>query len=738
MSLDARAKQRNPKAASCGQLLPRRRGRLGAGELVLAGRLKGDGVLGCCLGGGGGEEQLHRRRRRARPSGSFEESVRGTLRGTIRNSVTVAFSTSACSPSTTPVEEGPGASSGISPTPPYRNPARGFPGPSVPAATAAVARGDVENGLDIFLQCMSRRRLKLAAEAASTRGQGNATNGRNMTGKTAGGDGVNSNRNNTNTNTRNTSTNTSTNPSTNSMGDGWRKIVPGQGGVPACNKFLRALGDAGRIDDAVVAYEAMAACELHPTIVTFSTLISRAGACRRVRVAERFYEEMLQAGITPDVQAMNSLINAFSKAGSPDQALKAFDEMSRYGVAPSVITFNSLIDACARAGDIDRARLVFSRLLKSGLTPNDRTFSALIHSHAVDDAFGLLQEMRARGLEPNRVTYSALINACGRAGQLARAFQTLDEMCKSGIEPNVVTWTTLIDACGKGKELEWSFRLFSEMRARGTVPNGVTCSALMDACLKADELDLAFAVLEHMLDIGIEPTEVTYTSLLTQCARLGRSGTAEVAREEWNTDTVGVGGGSWKMDRKLENDLLKLFGQADQVDAAFKVLEGMVARRDSPDSETWLLLLNAVGTADSLDKAVALIERSRAEGDGSEINELTYSALLGACGRAKKLARAFRIVQGMRDTGVQPTESTYLALMEVCRHSRDSKAAVEVFEAMETEGVRPGEGGRGGSVEEEGEGEGKTMNICRRLAAVVFVLPPEDIEAAPSSRAGVT
>lgn len=48
-----------------------------------------------------------------------------------------------------------------------------------------------------------------------------------------------------------------------------------QGGVPACNKFLRALGDARRIDDCVVAYDAMVACELRPTIVTFSTLISR-------------------------------------------------------------------------------------------------------------------------------------------------------------------------------------------------------------------------------------------------------------------------------------------------------------------------------------------------------------------------------------------------------------------------------------------------------------------------------
>lgn len=52
-----------------------------------------------------------------------------------------------------------------------------------------------------------------------------------------------------------------------------------------------------------------------------------------------------------------------------------------------------------------------------------------------------------------------------------------------------------------------------------------------------------------------------------------------------------------------------------------KVLEGMVERRDSPDGETWLLLLNAVDTAGALDKAVELMERSRAEGHGSEVKK---------------------------------------------------------------------------------------------------------------------
>ncbi|CAM9783699.1 unnamed protein product, partial [Ectocarpus sp. 12 AP-2014] len=629
-------------------------------------------ALGHCsdLGGGGVvdlqrqlSQQRQRQRRRRRPYSPerSEERSNGPPPHREAAAITTATTTMALSSSNTrssmmPVE-GPGGArpSDISVDPfPNTGSANasgggGVPGPSVPGATAAVVRGDIANGVDMFLECMSRRRLKLAAATAAA--------------------------------------------------------SPKQGGVPACNVFLRALGDAGRIDDCVAAYEAMVACQLRPTIVTFSTLISRAGACRRVRLAERFFREMLEAGITPDVQAINSLINAFAKAGSPDQALEVFDQMSRYGVTPSVITFNTLIDACGRAGDIDRARQVFSRLSHAGLSPNDRTFSALIHSHAVqgqvDEAFSWLQEMRARGLEPNRVTYSALINACGRAGQLARAFQTLDEMFGTGIEPNVVTWTTLIDACGKGKELEWSFKLFKEMRERGTVPNGVTCSALMDACLKADELDLAFAVLEHMLDVGIEPTEVTYTSLLTQCARLGQADRAGIVLDELNkrrpssssnsggggrngdtnaaefvrevghvdSDTLsssgrgtGIGdvapkgtagrgpatamagtvspapagnenvteaffsgragttpgpawietiagpnplpppmataeaitrgaaniagerasgetattrgGGAWRMNRKLESDLLQLFGQADQVDAAFKVQEG--------------------------------------------------------------------------------------------------------------------------------------------------------------------
>lgn len=83
---------------------------------------------------------------------------------------------------------------------------------------------------------------------------------------------------------------------------------------------------------------------------------------------------------------------------------------------------------------------------------------------------------------------------------------------------------------------------------------------------------------------------MTYTSLLTQCAKLGQADRAAVVLDKLNRKrgssgnsgiTSGIGrtlsesstgvSKSWRMNPELENDLLKLFGKADQVDAAFKV-----------------------------------------------------------------------------------------------------------------------------------------------------------------------
>jgi pentatricopeptide repeat protein len=54
---------------------------------------------------------------------------------------------------------------------------------------------------------------------------------------------------------------------------------------------------------------------LKPSIITYSTLISRAATWKKVVEAERYFAMMHEDGITPDVQAFNSLMNAYAKVG---------------------------------------------------------------------------------------------------------------------------------------------------------------------------------------------------------------------------------------------------------------------------------------------------------------------------------------------------------------------------------------------------------------------------------------
>jgi pentatricopeptide repeat protein len=42
-----------------------------------------------------------------------------------------------------------------------------------------------------------------------------------------------------------------------------------------CNKLLRVLGDGGRLADAVKVFEMLVQAEIVPTLVTYSTIISR-------------------------------------------------------------------------------------------------------------------------------------------------------------------------------------------------------------------------------------------------------------------------------------------------------------------------------------------------------------------------------------------------------------------------------------------------------------------------------
>ena len=293
------------------------------------------------------------------------------------------------------------------------------------------------------------------------------------------------------------------------------------------NVLIKELGDRGHLNECEEVLGLMKLCAFKPSLVTYSTLISRAGAWQKVQLAEKYFDEMRAEGIRPDVLAYNSLINAYAKSRLADKALGVLKLMDREGVLPSVVTFNTLIDCFARGGEVLQASLHLREMGKRGLQPNERSYSSLVHAYCeagrVEEAKNLVESMASQGVTPTAVTYSLLLHALGQAGQLSDAFRVLDTMKERGIKPNVVTMSSLIYACGKVDQLERAFTLLETMKEGGEGnpgPNSITYSTLVDACLKAGKVNRAFHVVREMRSNGKDLTEVTYTSLISELTRL--------------------------------------------------------------------------------------------------------------------------------------------------------------------------------------------------------------------------
>ena len=296
------------------------------------------------------------------------------------------------------------------------------------------------------------------------------------------------------------------------------------------NILIKELGDRGYLEECQEVLSLMKTCSVKPSLVTYSTLISRAGAWQKVQLAEKYFDKMEADDIRPDVLAYNSLINAYAKGRQPERALQVLHRMDRHKdppLYPTVVTFNTLIDSFARAGAVDKAHAMLREMARRHLKANERSYSSLVHAYCeagrVSEARIIVESMSDKGIHPTAVTYSLLLHALGQNGQVSEAFLVLDTMKSRGFKPNVVTMSSLIYACGKANQLERAFTLLEAMKeegSSGSVPNSITYSTLVDVCLKAGKVNRAFSVVREMRANGKALTEVTYTSLIAELTRL--------------------------------------------------------------------------------------------------------------------------------------------------------------------------------------------------------------------------
>ena len=214
-----------------------------------------------------------------------------------------------------------------------------------------------------------------------------------------------------------------------------------------------------------------------PTLITYTTLISRAVSVGKPRVAIRLFNLMKnQPTFYTNVISRKQRQGRISDSSvflNPAELRRL--ELEHDAIVPDVIFCNTLMNAYAKLGDHKMARFILNSML--GASKNGDI---------------VLHEIPR--ISPTIISFNTLVDACKEAGDLAAGLEVL-ELMSSHVAPDARTFTTLISTVarkakhrgesrdvrsGGERDPDKAFELLHEMQTRGIKPNGATYCALID------------------------------------------------------------------------------------------------------------------------------------------------------------------------------------------------------------------------------------------------------------------
>jgi pentatricopeptide repeat protein len=446
--------------------------------------------------------------------------------------------------------------------------------------------------------------------------------------------------------------------------------------VRDCNGALATLGDTGDFKRALQLFGlmrksvtlAMTAaqsiqmkngsklflCPPVPTLVTYSTLMSRAVALGKEKVALRLWRLMISSPsfytnfeksdcnnkvigspIVPDIRAVNILMNVFAKMGDPFNAKRLMEQLH----TGEVVAYDASMEK--------NGRIFLEGMEELELTSVETE----------DLGLGLIKVIPR--IQPNIVTYNTLIDACHRAGDLDGGLDALEYMkLYTNIKPDIFTFTSLI----------------STVARKATVSNG-----------KSDP-DLAFELFDEMVNVyRIRPNGMSYCALIDVCGRCRRSDLAlkglRMMLREKRQRKVDAGEMN-TMFNMLDNEVgawtaaIDACGKAGRLDTAIRLFQDMPKFGVKPNIYTCGALTDCLlksCTQNYLDETLKVLRYMKQE--GIEPSEFMYTSLITSAGKFAKKANQARGEIVLTDFG----DRTRVGTSKDDDHSEDRLKALDVY-----------------------------------------------------------
>jgi len=385
----------------------------------------------------------------------------------------------------------------------------------------------------------------------------------------------------------------------------------------------------------------------------------------------------------------NAVLDACVECGDLRRADDWMEQMKKDQVT-DIVSYNTMVKASVRSDNFAKARAIMLEMKKEEFEPNHVTYNEMINGLVrtggrKQEAWKLVDDMKAQGTTPNRVTCSILLKDLKARSPVSDVMRTMDLINEMSEPMDEVLLSSVVEACVRvGKPDLLTTKLAQISKDHHIVTGAHTFGSLIKAYGHARDVNGAWRCWKEMRTRHISPTSITIGCMVEAVVSNGDpEGGFELIKQMQEDDECRD-----HINAVIYCSVLKGFAQEKKMERAWSVWNDMLECKVPPSLTTFNALIDACARNGGMERVPQLLIDMKSQ--GLTPNLITYSTVLKGHCLHGDIRTAFEVLQEMiTQTDLKPDEIMYNTLLDGCAQASLCDEGLRLLQNMQNEGIRP-------------------------------------------------
>lgn len=295
--------------------------------------------------------------------------------------------------------------------------------------------------------------------------------------------------------------------------------------------LVKAFGQNGMIESALVIFEQMRKHNVQPNEITYGCVID---ACVRAQMydkAAQLLRQMNAEKIPANIVIYTTLLKGYTKQKDFNKAWELYEKIVKEReVAPNIIFYNAILEAMNQCHKPNLLMVVYNQILTEDpreVKPDIITYSTLIKglckTHQLDAVMQLYRKVcQEASVAFDEVLHNLIMHSLVAAERYADCEYIYSRMQEQGISPSEVTYSILTKLYTKTGQYQKAIDLYEAVQRTPRKMGVIFSTSVLQSCIKSRQIKKAIAVFEALRkDSKGELDQVVYNTIVSGCIYAG-------------------------------------------------------------------------------------------------------------------------------------------------------------------------------------------------------------------------